>query len=247
MSDTQAVAAGSWTGVDKPIDKADAFSTGALRPDELPALARLHHEFFSGADLHGQSLANLGPGFLERVFYRLNLDNPQFFVDVARYQENVIGFSVYVSDHRHLMRYVFRKHLAELIWEMTRLAIRRPGLVLSHIFGNLSLLGESLPPAVRSIPGWHLLLAVKPEYSLLYAAQHQGQSAGGQPRASIARELVQRMEGTMTEHGCLEYWAAPFAQNAAANNLFQKSGAELIATGAVQGMRCNFYRKAIVT
>ena len=62
---------------------------------------------------------------------------------------------------------------------------------------------------------------------------------------TIAGALVQRMEAMLRERGCAAYWAAPFVPNGAANQLFRRSGAELIARGKVQGMECNFYRKSI--
>ena len=217
------------------------FEIGSLRPDEVGAVARLHFEFFHDAGgRYGHSLANLGVGFLEHVFYGLNLDNPRFFVDVVRYRERLVGFSVYVSDHRALFKHGLTRHLGALLWFMARLTARRPRLVATHILGNLSSLTASAP--ARAIRGWYMLLGFKPEYGILLAARQRA-TAGRGP--SIVDDLVARMEATLWEHGCREYWAAPFVHNAAANRVFTRIGAELFARGSIQGMPCNYYRKVI--
>jgi len=219
---------------------------GPLCPEEVRAVAQLHFDFFkNGNGLHGHSLANLGVGFLEHVFYGLNLDNPLFFVDVVRYRERLVGFSVYVADHRGLFGHVLKRHFWELLWFMAKLTTRRPLLVATHIKGNLSLLAETIPAPARAIPGWYMLLGVKPEYELLLATRQRVAAGTGRQRPLISDDLVRRMEATLWEHGCRQYWAAPFAQNAAANRVFSRIGAELFARGSMQGLPCNYYRKSI--
>ncbi|MGH7340358.1 MAG: hypothetical protein ACREKH_07700, partial [Candidatus Rokuibacteriota bacterium] len=220
------------------------FEIGSLRPDEAGAVARLHVEFFHDAGgRYGHSLANLGAGFLEHVFYGLNLDNPRFFVDVVRYRERLVGFSVYVSDHRALFRHALARHPGALLRFMAKLTARRPRLVATHILGNLASLTASVPAPARAIPGWYMLLGFKPEYGILLAARQRATAGGDGPRPSVVDDLVARMETTLWEHGCREYWAAPFVQNAAANRVFARIGAELFARGSIQGLPCNYYRK----
>lgn len=183
---------------------------------------------------HGHSLALLGADFLEHAFYRLNLDNPYFFVDVARYQGEIIAFSVYSSDHRRLFRYTLGSHFWEVVGLVMKSMKRRPILTLKKILGNAGFLLESLPDEVQSIPGWFLLLGVKQPYRSKEFQQQTG--------VWIAGAFKQRLEQVLREKGCREYWAAPAADNVVANAFYKRIQAKLFAQGPVQGMLSNYYR-----
>src|SRR5688572_22190487 len=133
------------------------FEVGGMRPEEVPVVAGMHHDFFGTGEMHGTSIANLGRDFLEEVFYRLNLDNPYFFVDVARYQGEIIAFSVYTSDDRKVFRYTLRRHFSAIVRALLKLAVRRPFVLASHMVGNLRFLTDTKPKPVRKIRAWYLL------------------------------------------------------------------------------------------
>jgi hypothetical protein len=207
---------------------------GPLRPEECSAVAQLHVSFFGVGAGHGHSLAMLGAKFLDEGFYRLNLDNPYFFVDVARYEDEIIAFSVYASDHGRVFRYTIRKHFWSLLRVVLESAVSQPFLTFSKLLGNLRFLTEALPVETQEIPGWFLLLGVKQPY----------RSREFQERAGvwIAGTFKERLERILREKGCREYWAAPAADNRAANQFYERIGATLFAKGRVQGMLCNYYR-----
>jgi hypothetical protein len=211
---------------------------GPLRPEETRQVAQLHFDFFGGGGGHGHSLALLGVDFLEDAFYRQNLDNPYLFVDVARYQGEVIAFSVYSSDHRKVFRYTIRKHFLRLAWALAKCVLRHPRRTAANLLGNQAFLTEALPAETRQIPGWFILLGVKQPYRSREFQQRSG--------VWIAGEFKQRLERTLREKGCREYWAAPFAENEAAILFYKKINAQLFAEGTVQGIRAHYYRMSIV-
>src|SRR5262245_57327993 len=104
-------------------DQGARFEVGSMRADEAPLVAQMHFDFFGVGEMHRHSIANFGPAFLERLFYRLNLDNPYFFVDVARYNGKVIAFSAYTSDRQRVFRYMLRKHFFAIAWQMFALFV----------------------------------------------------------------------------------------------------------------------------
>jgi hypothetical protein len=210
---------------------------GSLRPDETRQVAQLHFDFFGPGRGHGHSLALLGVDFLEDALYRQNLDNPFFFVDVARYEGEVIAFSVYSSDHRKVFRHTIRKHFVRLGWALAKCLLRHPRRTLSNLLGNQAFLTEALPPETQQIPGWFILLGVKPAYRSREFQQRSG--------VWIAGEFKQRLEQNLREKGCREYWAAPFSDNEAAISFYKRIDATLFAQGTVQGMRANYYRMSI--
>jgi hypothetical protein len=207
---------------------------GSLRPDECRAVAQLHCEFFGGEAGHGHSLALLGPDFLERVFYRTNIDNPYFFVDVARYGGAVVAFSVYSSDHRHVFRRTIRRRAGTIALALLRSLVTRPRRTLTTIAANLLFLSDSLPAETAEIRGWFLLLGVKQPCRSREFRERTG--------VWIAGEFKHRLEAVLRSNGCRDYWAAPAANNEAANSFYHKIGAQLFATGVVQGTVCNYYR-----
>jgi hypothetical protein len=207
---------------------------GRLRADECRAVAELHESFFGEGLGQGHSIAMLGARFLEDAFYRPNLDNPYFFVDVARHQGELIAFSVYSSDHRRVFRHTIRHHFLALVAATLRVALRHPLRTAQKIAGNLMFLSESLPPETQRIPAWFLLLAVKAPYRTREFQERTG--------VWIASAFKQRLEQTLREQGRDEYWAAPALANPAAISFYERNRAQRFAEGVVQGEHCVYYR-----
>jgi hypothetical protein len=213
------------------------FEISPLRPDEVPAVARMHFQFFGMGEMHGSSLANLGLDFLEKVFYGLNLDNPYFFADVARYRGEMIGFSVYSSDWQRLSRHTIVKHFGSLSFNLARVALCHPLKFSTHVLGNLRFITESIPKPIRDIRGWYMLLGVKGEFRSREFRQRTGIWVNG--------KLWDQMVRTLRNQGCDALWAAPGAHNGPINQFFIKQGAELVAQAKVQGLLSNFYRQPL--
>jgi hypothetical protein len=220
------------------VNAAGAVEIGPLRPDETRAVAQLHFDFFGSGEGNGHSLAMLGVNFLEEAFYRLNLENPYFFVDVARYEGEIIAFSVYATDHRKVFRHTIRKHFGSVLWALLKCLVRRPVATIANVLVNSPFITETLPPETRAIPAWFILLGVKQAYR-----SREFQKSTG---VWIAGEFKQRLERVLRDKGCREYWAAPFADNTQANLFYKKINAKLFAQGPVQGVQANYYRMSIV-
>jgi hypothetical protein len=210
---------------------------GPMRAEETVAVARMHYDFFAQGERNGHSIAKLGPDFLAGVFYRLNLDNPFFFVDVARVDGVVAGFSAYASDGRAAFRHVLRRHAGALAAAAARLALTRPRALVAHVLGNIGLINDDVPPPIKDVKGWWLLLGVLPEYRTREFHARSG--------LRLADELWSYMEATLRAHGCDAVWAAPFEHNGPINRLFVGHGAELVARARVQGMPSNYYVQRI--
>jgi hypothetical protein len=215
----------------------EGIEIGRLRPDEVGAVARVHHEFFGRGEKHGTTIANFGPEFLERVFYGLNVDNPYLFVDVARHHGQIIAFSVYASDGKRVFRETVRRHFFPLLWELARVGLRKPGTLVTHAASNLAFLREQQPQAIRGVRAWYFLLGVKPEFRTREFQKRTG--------IWIAGELWRRMEQTLREQGCDQFWTVVGAHNLPMNALHRRMQMELVATGTVQGLPSNYYRKTL--
>lgn len=214
-----------------------ALEIGSMRPEEVRAVAQMHFDFFGVGEMHGHSLANLGVNFLADVFYRLNLDNPHFFVDVARYNGELVAFSVYVSDWQRILGEVIRRHPMSFVGSMGKQFLRMPIATVHHAWGNLHYLTDKMPPAVKDIRACYLLLGIKDDYRSREFRERTGRWVIG--------ELWDRMEQTLAAAGCREFWSAPGAHNGPINRLFEKQGTEKVAQAPVQGVLCNFYRKSL--
>ncbi len=215
------------------------FNVGRMRPDEVSAVARMHFDFFGRGEMHGTSIANFGIDFLQEVFYRLNLDNPYLFVDVARYREEIIAFSVYASDGKRVFRETLRRHFGGVTAALLRVGLRKPFTGMGHVLSNLQLLGERLPEAIRSVRAWYFLLGVKPEYRSREFKQRTG--------IWIAGELWQHMESTLRAQGCDQFWTVVGAHNTPMNELHRRFGMEVVAEGTAQGLPSIYYRKSLVS
>lgn len=227
------------SGTDASVRGADRdFELGPMREDEVPAIAGFHHGFFGSGEMHGFSLANLGRDFLEAVFYRLNLDNPYLFVDVARYRGEPIAFSVYASDYRRVFRFTIRKHFASLAGIMLRLSLRHPVAVVRHVWGNRSFLTNKAPEAVRRVPGYYFLLGVREEY--------RSREFKLQTGIKVADRLWRNLEDTLRGEGCKQLWSSVGAHNEPMNALHVRRGMRVVATAPVQGVPSNYYLKSLV-
>jgi len=218
-----------------PLD--EPFEVGRMRPGEVPAVARMHFDFFGRGQMHGHSIASLGLEFLEEVFYRLNLDNPYLFVDVARYGGQIAGYSVYASDGGRVFRETLRRHPAAMARAMLRVGLRRPLALARHVLGNLSFLADTRPEPVRGIRAWYFLLGVQAEYRTRDFRERTGRWVAG--------ELWASMERTLREQGCGEFWTVVGAHNKPMNELHEKFGMDLVARGTAQGLPGNYYRKSL--
>lgn len=216
--------------------KAD-FHIGPMRPEEAATVARLHYGFFGSGGMHGSSIASFGPDFLETVFYRLNLDNPYLFVDVARYGGEVVAFSVYASNRKRVFRETLRRHFLAVCVHLLKAGLRRPWRVLAHVWGNLSFLTERLPEAVRNVPGWFFLLGVQAEFRNRQFKERTG--------IWVAGELWKQMESNLRAQGCDQFWTVVGAHNEPMNQLHRLFGMELVARGMAQGLPSNFYRRSL--
>ena len=213
----------------------EAIEVSRMRPEEVPAVAKLHYDFFGHGQQHGHSIVHLGLDFLEEVFYRLNLDNPYLFVDVTRHRGEIIGYSVYASDARRMFRETVRRHPGGVARAMLRVAVRRPLTLAGHILGNLSILSDNKPEQLRDIHAWHFLFGVKAEYRTREFREKTGRWISG--------EMWNLMERTFVERGIEKFWTVVAEHNKPMNELQIKSGAKETARGLAQGMPSIFYTK----
>jgi hypothetical protein len=213
------------------------FSVGPMREPEVRAVAQLHYDFFGVGDMHGTSIANFGVDFLADVFYGLNLDNPFFFVDVARYDGEIIAFSAYTSNKTQVFRYPLRHHPIRIGMSMLGQFVRHPVRTVSHIAGNFSFVADKVPAELKDIPGLYLLLGVKEPFRTREFKARTG--------IMVADELWDSMESTLRANGCYDVCSSPGRHNEPINRLFQKHHAELVTCVPVQGVPSNYYRKRL--
>jgi hypothetical protein len=216
-------------------DRQASFDVGPMERAEIPAVADLHCEFFGHGDDHGTSLAGLGPAFLAEVFYDLNVDNPHFFVDVARWEGAIVGFCVYASDWRLASRHLTRRHPVRLAWRCLRFAVRQPFRVVRHLAANVQFAAEAVPAIVRPIPAWHMLIGVTPEHRSRAFRERTGIWVGG--------ELWEQMVRTLRSRGRDQLWSAVAADKPGINQLYTSLGAEFLGQASLQGIACNLFRK----
>ena len=207
-----------------------------LREYQIPAVARLHFDTFGEGELHGHSIAKFGCEFLEEVFYRLNLDNPDFFCDVASYGDKVIGFSVYSTQRTQVFRRMLRHHFPGLVLAGVQILRRNPAKLVP-VLTNIRYLGGEELPWLRSVPGWWLVTSVLPEYRTKDFEQKVG--------TRVAASMFDRMELTMQQHGCREWYGVVHPENPPINVFLQRRGARLMGVAQAQGMSMNYYLKTI--
>jgi hypothetical protein len=205
-----------------------------LNAEDIPTVARIHYDLFGTGEMHGYSIAKLGPEFLERVFYALNLHNPHFYCDVARYNNQIVGFSVYSTDRNNVFRYMFQKHVGKLLVEGMKLAVKRP-TTITWMFNNLQFSSGEKLPWLESVTGWWQVAGVLPEYRTKEFKLETG--------LQIALELFTHMEQIMRAEGCNSWYGVVHPDNAAINIFLQKQGAQFMDTAWAQGMKMNYYVK----
>jgi len=210
---------------------------GRLRPEDIREVARMHYEFFGGKSGRGRSIARLGPEFLECVFYGLNQDNRYFFVDVARWEGRIVGFSVYSSSDEQVFRETIRRHWGAVAFRMFGLFLRRPWTVLEYVLGNRKSLTAPTPASVRGVHGWYFLLGVLPEC--------RGRQFKKQTGIWLADEFWSRMETSLVREGCEAFWGVVARDNEPMNRLFQRNGAQMVADGLAQNVPSIFYLKSL--
>jgi len=210
------------------------FEVRPMRPEDVGAVARMHRGFIENGEFRGYSIANLGLDFLEKVFYRLNMDNPHFFADVALFRGEVIGFIVYASDRR-VFRETLRRHSVAIAFATAKMVLRHPVKFTRHIWGNLGLLTDALPAEVKEAHGWGFLMGVKPEYRRIRLELGKGVWPAG--------ELWKNMERTLRAKGCDQVWTVAGDHNSKMLLLHRLQGMEPVAEGRVQGLPSTYFRK----
>ena len=212
---------------------------GPMREDEVDATARFHYEFFGIGDIHGRSLAKLGPEALAGLFYRPALNNPRLFVDLARHQGRIVGFNVYCIDRDRVFRDSLRREWPAMIRTAVLAVLRRPGAFMS-LLGNLRYVGgESVPTALAADDGkaWHFLEGVLPRYRSREFVEATGHR--------IAADLVRFMETVLVERGCPAWYGAVRHDNIPMNRFLQHCGAVEVGTARAQGQLLRYYLRTL--
>lgn len=204
-----------------------------MRPDEIPEVARLHAGFFNQGEQWGDTIAKLGPEFLEAGFYRPNLDNPWFFVDVACYQGKIVGFCVYVSDRQRAFRFPLRHHPGQMLRALVAAGFRRPGAVLRRIGRNLRFLWERQPAVTGRIRAFGFLLGVLPRF--------RDPSFEAETGIHVAGELWKLHVATLRDAGCSEFWGTAGEHNKPMNVFMKRMGGRLAGKFRVHGVPSNIY------
>lgn len=215
----------------------ERFEVRAYAAKDIPTVAALHYDLFGRTDETGHSVAQLGQHFLERVFYDLNLDNPDFFCDVATFAGEIVGFSVYTTDRRNVFRHIIRRHFARASWRMMRILLRQPRLLPCVLSNLIYLNGEELD-FLESVSGWLILTGVKEANRTKEFDRRTG--------IRVAPELFDRMEPTMSAHGCHSWCAVVRPDNLGANVFLQRRGATARGESRAQGLHMRYYVKDLI-
>lgn len=210
---------------------------GPMRAEDIPEVARLHHRFFS-QESHGASLARLGPEALERLLYRPNLDNPSFFVDRARFDGRVIGFSSWLLDRERVFRWTIRHRAIPLAASLAWILLKKPSRV-ALILQNLRYIGGEAESFLEDVRGQWMVAAIDPEFT----------GSGLQERTGVPGKLshmfIDRMEETMRARGCPNWYGATALDNPPIQRLLESVGARHIGTGQAQGMTFMYWLKTL--
>jgi hypothetical protein len=219
---------------DVRVDHPHEFEVGPMRLDEAAAVARIHSAFVTTGEMRGGSLASLGADFLCQTFYSRNFDNPYFFCDVARLRGEVIGFSVFTTDHSRVFQGVVSRHGLVLLREGLKVVFRRPRTLLS-LARNAGYLMRESTPVKTGVDGWWIVTGVMREY----------RSAEGEARIGhrVATELFDRMEQTMRAHGCKGWFGVVRPENVPINLFLKRRGGTEVGTVREQGLTMRYYRK----
>lgn len=202
------------------------------RRDELGAVAALHHELFGDADFNGQSIATLGPEFLERAFYGLTADDPHLHTLVAVTAGRVVGFFVYATRRDGLLARLARRHPLALGAAVLRSLVHRPGTLPAYL-ANLRYLGGEELPFLRDVDGWCVVIGVHPD----------ARSARFEARvgARVATALFDAAEAGLRTAGCRAWYVAIRPDNAAVHGLLRRRGARDVGTATAQGLQMRYF------
>jgi ribosomal protein S18 acetylase RimI-like enzyme len=211
-----------------------AFEVGPMHPDDIPAAARLHADMFGDPAVHGHSIATLGRDFLERGFYAPNLDNPYLCCTVARYRKEVVGFSVYSTDHEKAFQHLLRRHPVSVAVAGLRAIAARPRL-LGVILSNMRYIGGEKLPFLARVHGWWIVAAVDPSFRTPEFERKTG--------IHVASRLFDHMEETMRDRKCPNWYGVVRPQNAAIKKFLERRGATLVGNSRAQGLQMDFYVK----
>jgi hypothetical protein len=205
-----------------------------LREQDIAAVARLHCQFFGSGEVHGHSIAKLGPQPLSGLFYRPNLDNPHFHCDVARVDDEVVAWSVYATRRQEVFRYPLRNELFGMARSAVGSVLKRPVNAVSLLRNLRYAVGERLP-VDSEVEGWWIVAGVLPRYR----SQGFEQAVG----ANIASTLFDRMEQTMMEVGCKAWYGVVRPENQAINRFLLQREARPVANAQAQGLEMTYYVK----
>lgn len=220
---------------EKP-NKARRFEVGAMRRDEVGAVARLHYQWFGPELGRGSSLAMLGEDWLADAFYGANFKSPYQAVQVARWDGRVIAFMHYATDRRRIARWTLAHAWPVLAWCTLRSIARAPR-VLRHLLGNLAYVrGENLAFIPDSDAHW-TLFAVEAEFRAKEFEREHG--------IWVAGAMLEVMEADMRARGVPAWYAAPAPDNPPINKFMERVGAFRVGEAKAQGIALLYWRKLL--
>ena len=213
------------------------FRITRVREAEVPAIARLHFEFFGIAEREGHSLAKLGTAFLEKVFYPLSMDNPHIHVEVAWYHGGIVGFVVYVTNRNEVFRHIVRNHLWKLIFSAFRCVLVNPKNLV-YLASNLRYAGGEHLAWLDDVDAHLLVIAVSEKY--------QSKDFKNETGVHAAEELYRSVEDGMRSKGCRSWYGATSVDNVPINRFLERLGSRLVGTHRAQGSQLNYWCKNLV-
>lgn len=208
----------------------------AMKFEDIKPVALLHHSLFGDRRIHGYSIATFGADFLERTFYKLNLGNPHFFCDVARYLGKIIGFSVYSTQKAKVFRHMLRRQIPGLTRGCLRLLVRKPSAIIG-LLQNVRYAGGERLSLTDQVEGWWLVAGIDPDYRTKDFETRTG--------IQVASRLFDNMEQTMLNHGCTSWYGVVRPENLAIKIFLERRGANLLGTAEAQGLRMEYYLKTL--
>jgi hypothetical protein len=217
--------------LDVPATSPD-FVVEPLRLADVPAVAELHMEHFGEGELVGNSVAKFGRGFLEEVFYRLNLENPLFHCAVARYRGEVIGFSVFSTDRQNVFSWTLRHRFAGVALASLRALAARPS-ILPLLLSNVRYAGGSEKLLADSVRGWWIVAAVRKKY--------RGKEFMERTGVHVADALFRYMDRIFEEAGCRSWYGVVHPKNGPINAFLRRRNAKEIGRSHAQGQEMAYY------
>lgn len=208
------------------------FVIAPMTRDDIPEVAALHHSLFGDPKVNGHSIATLGPEFLSRAFYALNLDNPGIRCLVARHEGRVIGFSVYAVDKDSVFSHLVHRHPVRLALASARTVATNPA-TLGAFVSNARYMGGERLAFLEGVKGWWIVAGVHPDAR----APEFEKRIGGR----VAAQLFDRMESHMRAVNCAAWYGVVRPDNAAINIFLQRRGAKDVGTARAQGLDMRYY------